>query len=140
MMDLRLRTTLQNSAIAFQQESNYPQALTSYQQALNIAEQQNDLDGEAYINLNIGITYTSLDENKRAEEAYFKAIVIAQNLKLKNVLYTVMPNDSLVWHFERLSKAIRRSNESSGIRERNRGPGNRSSQFGQSRRGIGRRR
>jgi signal transduction histidine kinase len=81
-----LSTALQNNAIAFQQESNYPQALTNYQEALNASAEIQDEDGEAYIDVNIAITYMSLDETKRAEEAYLKAVTIARKLKLKNVL------------------------------------------------------
>jgi two-component system NtrC family sensor kinase len=81
-----LSTALQNNAIAFQQESNYPQALTNYQEALSAAEQINDQEGEAFIDLNIAITFMSLDEIKRAEEAFLKSINFAQKLDLKNVL------------------------------------------------------
>src|SRR5579862_2891654 len=81
-----LSTALQNNAIAFQQESNYPKALSNYQEALNASVAINDEDGEAYIDVNIAITYISLDETKRAEESYLKSVAIARKLNLKNVL------------------------------------------------------
>ena len=59
-----LNTIYQNDAIAYQQQSNYPQALANYQKALKISEQLNDEETEAYICLNIGITYNTLDDTK----------------------------------------------------------------------------
>ncbi|MEO8861318.1 MAG: tetratricopeptide repeat protein, partial [Ginsengibacter sp.] len=81
-----LLTILQNDAIVFQQQSDYPQALINYQSALKVAEQINDEEGQAFIYLNIAITYSSLDDSKRAEQSYLKAIGIAKKLNLKNVL------------------------------------------------------
>ncbi|MEO8414762.1 MAG: tetratricopeptide repeat protein [Ginsengibacter sp.] len=81
-----LLTILQNDAIAFQQQSDYPQALTNYQNALKVAEQIHDEEGQAFIYLNIAITYNSLDESKRAEQSYLKAVDLAKKLNLKNVL------------------------------------------------------
>ncbi len=81
-----LSTALQNNAIGFQQESNYAKALTNYQEALTIVDELKDLEGKAYVELNIAITYTSLGESKRAEETYNRVIVVAEKLDLKNVL------------------------------------------------------
>ncbi|MEP6949628.1 MAG: ATP-binding protein, partial [Ginsengibacter sp.] len=81
-----LLTVLQNDAIAFQQQSDYAQALINYQNALKVAEQVDDEEGQAFIYLNIAITYSSLDEDSHAEQSYFKAVNLAKKLNLKNVL------------------------------------------------------
>src|SRR6185312_2814530 len=92
-----LSTILQNNAIAYQQESNFPMALSNYQQALRITEQLNDIEGAAYIYLNIAITYNSLSENKAAEQFYLKAIATAKKLQLKNVLAYAYANISSLY-------------------------------------------
>jgi two-component system, NtrC family, sensor kinase len=92
-----LSTILQNDAIAYQQQSNYPQALAYYQKALKISEQLNDEEEEAYICLNIGITYNTLDDTVRAEQSYFKAISFAKKFNLKNVLAYTYSNLSALY-------------------------------------------
>ena len=55
-------------------QSNYSQALIYYQKALMLAEQQNDINSQAYINLNLGLTYNAMEDTVKAEQALIKAI------------------------------------------------------------------
>ncbi|MEO6868055.1 MAG: ATP-binding protein, partial [Ginsengibacter sp.] len=73
--------------------------------ALKVAEQIHDEEGQAFIYLNIAITYSSLDEDSHAEQSYFKAVGLAKRLNLKNVLaYSYANLSSLYGKIDELKK------------------------------------
>ena len=74
-----------NIAIAYQQQSNYPQALLYQQKALEISEKNKDEVQQAYTIMNMGNTFTNMGDSARAEKSYLDAIKLAKKNTLINV-------------------------------------------------------
>ncbi|CCH54548.1 Signal transduction histidine-protein kinase atoS [Fibrisoma limi BUZ 3] len=80
-----LSSYYQNIAIAYQMQSNYSRALSYQQKALAIAEQTNNINSQAYVLTNMGITYKVLGDFDRAQKSFFGAIKAAKTVDIKNV-------------------------------------------------------
>ncbi len=74
-----------NIAIAYQQQSNYPQALLYQQKALEISEKNMDEVQQAYTIMNMGNTFSNMGDSARAEKSYLDAIKLAKKNTLINV-------------------------------------------------------
>ena len=65
-------------AIAYQMQSDLPQAIFYQQKALKVAEDHNDEPSQAKTLVNMGNTYRSLGDTIRSEESFLKAIKLAK--------------------------------------------------------------
>lgn len=74
-----------NLAIGYQQQSNFSVALVYQQKGLQLAEENKDEVNQAYTLMNMGNTYSSLNDTLRAEQSILQAIEIAKLKFLKNV-------------------------------------------------------
>ncbi|MBC7851569.1 MAG: tetratricopeptide repeat protein [Chitinophagaceae bacterium] len=78
-----LKGVYQNLAITYQMQSNYPMAIEYMQKALTRAEAAKDYNSQAYLHLNLALTYRGIDDTVRAKTSFLKALEYGKTEGLK---------------------------------------------------------
>lgn len=111
-------------SIGYQQLGNYPAALDYQQKGLNFVEKTGNQNSQAYILLNMAITYENIGDTAKAQRNYLHALELALKLGMKNVetySYSNLANlylSQLKWQeaYDIAMKSVEHSGSDKGIR------------------------